>query len=273
MDVKIPATATVLTFNSARTLEACLTSLAPFAEILVLDGGSTDETLAIARRHGAHIEPQGDLPGPIADFTAVRERSFRLAAHDWVFVVDSDEIADAALIAGVRDVVARNLPEACRVERVPRVGDTLIRHAYFSPDRVLRLVRRDCAAWAPGKRVHERLVVKPGTRIADLPGMLVTPWPSPEAFAAKDRHYLHLAFRVSLSARPPFGRTVHAIVKNLAQAVRISAYAAWTSVRYGTRGGALPLRLHLRFARYHAIVARERLRQFILGTRYAPPAA
>lgn len=272
MEAKIPVTATVLTYNSARTLDACLASLSDMAEILVLDGGSTDGTLDIARHHGARVESQSETQGPIADFTAVRERSFRLAAYDWVFVVDSDEIADAPLVAAVRDAVARNADAAYRVERVPRVSGTLIRHAYFSPDRVLRLVRRDRASWAPGKRVHERLIVAPGTRVADLPGMLVTPWPSPEAFGAKDRHYLHLAFRVSLTVRPPFVRTVRSVTKNLVQALRIATYAVCASLRYGTRGGALPLRLHLRFARYHVIVARERLRQFVLGTRYAPPA-
>lgn len=273
MDAKIPATATVLSYNSARTLAECIASLNAFEEILVLDGGSTDQTLDIARRAGARIETQGDLSGPITDFTAVRERSFRLAANDWVFVVDSDEIADETLIAAVRDAVARNVPNAYRVERVPRIAGTLIRHAYFSPDRVLRLVRRDGASWASGKRVHEHLVLAPGTCVADLPGMLVTPWPSSEVFAAKDRHYVHLAFRVPLAVRPPVGRTIRSIVKNMAQAARITVYALWTSLRYGTRGGALPLRLHLRFARYHVIVARERFRQFVLGTRYAPPSS
>ncbi|MEK7072835.1 MAG: glycosyltransferase family 2 protein [Patescibacteria group bacterium] len=273
MDAKIPATATVLTYNSARTLEECLASLGSFADVLVLDGGSTDQTLEIARRYGARIETQQTAPGPITDFTAIRERSFRLAAYDWVLVVDSDEIADALLVAGVRDAVVRNAAVVYRVERVPRVSGALIRHAYFSPDRVLRLVRRDCAAWAPGKRVHERLVVVPGTPVADLPGMLVTPWPSPDAFAAKDRHYLHLAFRVPLTARPPIGRTVRSVIKNVAQAVRIAAYALWTSLRYGRRGGALSLRLHLRFAHYHILVARERLRQFVLGIRYVPPSS
>ncbi len=55
-DAKIYATVTVLTYNSERTLEACLRSVAAFDEILVLDGGSTDRTLEIARSFGATLQ-------------------------------------------------------------------------------------------------------------------------------------------------------------------------------------------------------------------------
>lgn len=269
---RIPATATVLTFNSSRSLEACLASLRDFAEVLVLDGGSTDATVAIARRHGARVEPQSETPGPIGDFTAVRERSFARAAHDWVFWLDSDERIDAALADAIRAAVAADRAGvAYRASRLPIVEGRLIRHASFLPDRVLRLVRKSEAHWAPGKAVHERLVVPEGARIEDLAGTVLTSWPDLAACRTKDRRYLHLAFARSLARRPALGVTLRSVVKNAARAARILCAAAVFRVRYGRRGAVLPWPYERRFVRYHLAVARERIRQFVLATRYAPP--
>lgn len=274
MNGRIPATATVLTFDSARTLDACLTSLDAFAEVLVLDGGSTDATLDIARRHGARIEPQAETPGPISDFTAVRERSFALASHGWVFWLDSDERVDAALVEAIRAAVAADRRDvAYRASRLPIVEGRLVRYASFLPDRVVRLVRTGAVRWAPGKAVHERLVPPPGMRVADLAGNVLTSWPDRAACRAKDRRYLHLAFARRLERRPRFAVIAHAVAKNLARAGRILCAAAYFSVRYGGTGAVLPWPYELRFVRYHLVVARERLRQFVLASRYAPPSA
>lgn len=273
MPGKIPATATVLTFNSSAQLARCLASLADFEEILVLDGGSTDATREIAAAHGARIEPQSDVPGPIRDFTAVRERSFALARRDWIFWLDSDEWADAALVEAIRHAVAVGDPGvAYRAERFPIVAGKTIRRAYFVPDRVLRLGHRSAVRWAGGKKVHEHLVADPGTRIADLAGGVYTPWADLDAYRKKDRYYLNLAFSKPMDRRPPVGRTVHAVVKNLVQAARILCYAAVLPIRYRGSDDVLPFAYHARFARYHAAVAWQRLRQFALGARYAPPA-
>ena len=127
--MKIPATVTVLTYNSAKTLETCLSSVAAFDDLLVLDGGSTDETVAIAQRLGARVIPQADQPGPIRDFTAVRERSFAEAQYDWILWMDSDEWADARLIEAIARA-ARSLSEsvAYTVDRVPLVQGKKIRY-------------------------------------------------------------------------------------------------------------------------------------------------
>jgi glycosyltransferase involved in cell wall biosynthesis len=273
MSGKIPATATVLTFNSAAQLGRCLASLAVFEEILVLDGGSADATLDIARAHGARIEPQSDISGPIRDFTAVRERSFALAHHDWIFWLDSDEWADAELVGAIRDAVAAGDPNvAYRAERFPIVAGKTIRRAYFVPDRVLRLGHRSAVRWAGGKKVHEHLVAGEGVRLADLAGGVYTPWADLAAYRKKDRYYLNLAFSKPLDRRPPVGRTTHAVLKNLVQAMRILCYAVVLPIRYAGSEDVLPFAYHARFARYHAAVAWQRLRQFAFGPRYVPPA-
>jgi glycosyltransferase involved in cell wall biosynthesis len=102
----------VITYNNAATLEACLTA-ADFAdETVVLDSGSTDATVEIARRHGARIAVH-----PFDDYGPQKQRAIDMASHDWILNLDADEI----LSPGTREVIERALT-APRVAgyRLPR---------------------------------------------------------------------------------------------------------------------------------------------------------
>ena len=64
--VLIPCTVGILTFNNEATLNRALDSVEGFAEVIISDGGSTDETLSIARSRGVQILSQDTrLPGPV----------------------------------------------------------------------------------------------------------------------------------------------------------------------------------------------------------------
>ncbi len=268
----LKATVTVLTYNSAKTLEACLRSVSTFDEILVLDGGSADETLAIAARYGARVEKQSETSGPISDFSAVRERSFALAKYDWILWLDSDECADQELIASIgKAMQEEDGARAYTADRAPVVNGRVIRYAYFLPDRVLRFVNRTCAHWMKGKKVHEHLAVDDGVRVEHTRGAIYTPWASLDVYRKKDQYYLSLAFSKPLERRPSFFVIMRAVLKNMAQAANILCQAAWLSLRYGKTGAVLPWPYHVRFAAYHLAVARERARQFVYGRSYQPP--
>lgn len=86
--------AVITSFNSAATLDACLRSVAWADEIVVLDSGSTDATLAIATQHGAHIAQQ-----PFAGYSAQKQAAIDLATHRWVLLLDSDEAVPASAIS------------------------------------------------------------------------------------------------------------------------------------------------------------------------------
>ena len=58
MNQKIPCSVGILTLNSGQALRRCLDSLKDFAEIIICDGNSTDNTLEIAREYGAKIVKQ-----------------------------------------------------------------------------------------------------------------------------------------------------------------------------------------------------------------------
>jgi len=107
-----PLSAVVITLNSERQLGACLESAAFADELLVIDCGSTDTTLAIAARLGARTLHQAWLGyGPQKQFavTAARNR--------WVLTLDADERVSPELRASI--AAALDAPQ-CVAYRMPR---------------------------------------------------------------------------------------------------------------------------------------------------------
>lgn len=86
----------ILTLNEERNLPRCLASLQGCDDVVVLDSGSTDATVALAKRHGARV-----LHRPFDNFAAQRNHAHRVAAfrHPWVFHLDADEEFTPALHA------------------------------------------------------------------------------------------------------------------------------------------------------------------------------
>lgn len=81
-----PLSVVITTYNSAATLDACLASVRWADEIVVLDSGSTDATVAIATHYDACVSTQ-----PFAGYSAQKQAAIDLASHDWVLLLDSDE--------------------------------------------------------------------------------------------------------------------------------------------------------------------------------------
>jgi glycosyltransferase involved in cell wall biosynthesis len=94
----IPVSVIVLTCNEELNIRQCLTSVAWAEQVVVLDSGSSDGTIAIARSFGAQVVEQ-----PWLGFAAQRERALRLPElrHDWVYFVDADEWISPELAAEI----------------------------------------------------------------------------------------------------------------------------------------------------------------------------
>ena len=126
----------VTTFNNAATLDACLASLAFCDERVVLDSGSSDDTQAIAARHGARVAVQA-----FQGYGPQKQAAIDLATHDWVLLLDADEhLTDAGRSAIERELAA---PRADGY-RLPR-GEWLFwrwPRAGTRPNWQLRLFRR-----------------------------------------------------------------------------------------------------------------------------------
>jgi len=108
----------ILTQNSARTLRRALDSVDGFDEVIVMDGGSLDETEAVARSYDRVRFFSEAFPG----FSAQRNNALRHVNNDWVLFVDSDEEVTPALRDALFEVVRE--PE-------PKVIYRMMRTEYF----------------------------------------------------------------------------------------------------------------------------------------------
>jgi len=123
--------AAIIVRDEAEHLNACLASLDGLVdEIVVVDTGSTDDSVEVARRHGAVL---GDEPWQ-ADFSTPRNRSLDLATGEWILYIDADERVRAADREAVRACLAVATDHVSfRVRFVPRVN--------WTPYREFRLWR------------------------------------------------------------------------------------------------------------------------------------
>ncbi|NII10824.1 glycosyltransferase family 2 protein [Oleiagrimonas sp. C23AA] len=151
----LPITLVVMTYNEASNIARCLDSV-PFAgEKLVVDSGSTDQTVEIARAHGARVVHQDWLGfGPQRNFATTQ------CSYPWILALDADEYLSPQLA----DEMTRRLPElmASSLAAAYLRRTTLFMGApmrWYRPmlgELKARLYHRDRARWSD-VRVHESL--------------------------------------------------------------------------------------------------------------------
>lgn len=163
---KLPISVCILCLNEADRLRRCLAPLADFAEVIVLDSGSTDGSQDICREHGVSLHE-----GPWLGFAAQRRRLFGLARQPWILWLDADEVLRPELLAELKTLFAAAPPPkaAYRINRLVIFLGREIRHGNWFPDRCIRLFRTD--AWSmPDRAVHESLDIR--GEIGDLRHLL-----------------------------------------------------------------------------------------------------
>lgn len=111
----------LITKNEATSLPRCLRSVRGVADdIVVVDTGSTDETVKVAQEHGARvaaIEWHGD-------FAQARNISLDLAEGDWILVLDADEELDDTSMASLRQAIADPAAEAYWIRIISYLGES-----------------------------------------------------------------------------------------------------------------------------------------------------
>ena len=143
----------IITKNEERDLPRCLRSVWFADEIVVLDSGSTDRTLEIAREFTDKVFVSADWPG----VGPQKNRALTHATGDWVLSLDADEWVTPALAEEIQEKVTQNRNESFRIPRSSSLCSHIIRHSGWSPDYVLRLFKRNEAAFSDDL-VHERVV-------------------------------------------------------------------------------------------------------------------
>jgi len=141
-------TAAIIVKDGERHLAEVLAALRGCAEVLVLDSGSTDRTLEIARAAGARIEHQDWL-----GFGPQKNRAVALARHDWILSVDADEVLDAQGQAALQRLDLSDPARCWRLRRRTFVGVRELRHGHLN-DAPVRLFNRTATRFND-LRIHE----------------------------------------------------------------------------------------------------------------------
>jgi glycosyltransferase involved in cell wall biosynthesis len=145
----------IITKNEGLNIRACLESVSWADEIIVVDSGSQDDTVAICREFTPHVYVH-DWPG----FGAQKNRALNYASKNWVLSLDADERVSPELRSEIVSVL--NEASATNAYSIPRLSTycgRFMRHSGWYPDYVLRLFRRENAHFSDDL-VHERLLVE-----------------------------------------------------------------------------------------------------------------
>lgn len=156
----------ILTYNEAAHIAECIQSVAAAAdEVVVIDAGSTDDTVRLAQAAGARVVAQAMTEG----FAAQRNFALAQTGADWVFYLDADERVTPELAAELRRICRQpSAQQAYAVQRRNLAFGKRVNHGVLRPDRVARLFGRESVTWKG--RVHERPVGN--WSVAVLPGYL-----------------------------------------------------------------------------------------------------
>lgn len=150
---------TILTKNSTRHLKRCLDALSDFDDVVVLDNGSTDDTLEIASGYANVRVFRSEFIG----FGPLKNLAASHASNDWVFSVDSDEVVTPEL---ARSVIGHGLKDdqVGAVHRLNHYNGRLINACGWQNDITKRLYNRRHTHFGEF-RVHESLARTPGGEI------------------------------------------------------------------------------------------------------------
>lgn len=189
---KIKLSAAIATFNEADNIADCLNSIREIVdEIIIVDGGSSDNTVEIAKQLGAKVHIT-DNP---QNFHINKQKSFDLSTGDWTLYLDADERVSKKLSTEILKIINMSNSEIDEYQknlknkklflrhqtilenRDGKIGDgsenyvafffprlnfflgKFLRYGGVYPDGVIRLFKKN-KAYLPAKDVHEQMVVK-----------------------------------------------------------------------------------------------------------------
>lgn len=163
--MQTPVSVVLITKNAATELPKCLESCRFADEIIVVDSGSDDGTVAVAQSYGAKVVLQDWLGfGPQKQF-AVQQ-----AHNDWVLCLDADEWLSKELSININKIMSYPQFSAYRFARTNKFMGRFLRHGEGYPDKNLRLFDRRLANWSDDL-VHEYVVTS--VEIGELEGDLM----------------------------------------------------------------------------------------------------
>ena len=143
-----------ITKNEEDRLERTLKPLKDWAgEIVVIDSGSTDKTVEIAKRYGAKVHYN-----EWKDYATQKNFGLKKTSFDWILFLDADEVISEELKKAIEKVIEQPTAEGYYLRRRTYYLGKLLKYVW-AKEKVLRLVNKNSKPRWVGK-VHERIELK-----------------------------------------------------------------------------------------------------------------
>jgi glycosyltransferase involved in cell wall biosynthesis len=160
--------AVIITKNEAKNIERCILSLQNVAdEILVLDNGSTDKTIEIAKNLGARVEVtkwQG--------YSKTKNYGSLLASNNYILSIDADEALSDELKNHIISIkTSLRIDHAYKFNRLTNYCGKWIKHCGWYPDTKMRLWSKEAGKWQG--EIHEEVKLEPFVKHFHLKGDLL----------------------------------------------------------------------------------------------------
>lgn len=143
----------IITKNEALNIRECLESVKWADEIIIVDSGSTDSTVAICREFTSHVYSH-DWPG----FGIQKNRALGYASKDWILSLDADERVTPELRSEIENAMHKASASGYEIPRLSSFCGRYIHHSGWHPDYVTRLFLRNSGQFS-NDLVHERVIV------------------------------------------------------------------------------------------------------------------
>ena len=143
----------IIVKNGEEFIERALKSSIWADEIIVLDSGSTDNTLEIAKKYTNNIHISNVWPG----FGKQRQDAQKLSKSDWIFMLDADEEISVELQKSIKEVISKK-PKIYQVNRLSKAFGCEVKHSGWYPDWINRLYPNSLTTYNDAL-VHETLII------------------------------------------------------------------------------------------------------------------
>jgi glycosyltransferase involved in cell wall biosynthesis len=214
----IPVSAIIITKNAQRTLDRCCASLAGLVdEIVVVDCGSVDATVDIARKHTPHVFHQDWL-----GYARQKRVAIDKTRNDWVLWIDADE----EVSPGLREELSRRPLDGADGFFIPRLVRYLggwVRHCGWYPAPVLRLFKKSRGRFSDAI-IHESVRLDGTAGSFDNP-LYHYPYRNIDQHLEKMREFTDLGAQ-SLCARGRRVSPLHALAHAMGRFLRMYFFKA-----------------------------------------------
>lgn len=163
MSTKVTLSVIIITFNEAENIARCLESVKWADEIIVVDSGSTDNTVEICQQFKAKIHQQTWL-----GYGPQKNVALQHATGEWILSLDADEQLSPELEQRIKTIMStENSKDAYQIKRPVVFYHQVIKHA-CGAEQTVRLFKRGKAQFSTDM-VHEKVLVSGSIGVIEQP--------------------------------------------------------------------------------------------------------